>query len=95
MFPHGASRQTLSALEGIAPLEALKMYTNWAAYATFEEDVKGSISRPGKLADLVVLSGDPLQMEREEIKENKSVMTIKNYALLSFFYEPVFMNEVF
>jgi len=67
--------QTISAWEGIAPLEALKMYTHWAAYATFEEDVKGSIS-PGKLADLVVLSGDPLQVEREEIKEIKVMMTV-------------------
>ena len=67
--------QTISPGEGIAPLEALKMYTHWSAYATFEENVKGSII-PGKLADLVVLSGDPTQVNQEEIKEIKVMMTI-------------------
>ena len=67
--------QTISPGEGIAPLEALRMYTYWPAYATFEENVKGSIT-PGKLADLVVLSGNPTQVNQEEIKEIKAMMTI-------------------
>ena len=38
--------------------EALRAHTIDAAYAGFEEDVKGSIE-PGKLADLAVWRNDP------------------------------------
>jgi len=69
------SGRVLSPDEGVSPLEVLKMYTLWAAYASFEDGIKGSIS-PGKLADLVVLSGDPVQVAPEEIKEIKVLMTI-------------------
>jgi predicted amidohydrolase YtcJ len=38
--------------------EAIKIWTLDGAYATFEENIKGSIT-PGKLADFVVLENDP------------------------------------
>jgi predicted amidohydrolase YtcJ len=52
--------------EAIPVLEAIKMQTIWAAYAGFEEQVKGSIE-VGKLADLVVLSSDPLTTAPEAL----------------------------
>jgi hypothetical protein len=61
--------------ECISPLEAIRMYTESAAYASFEEGVKGSIS-PGKFADLVVVSDDPTKLPVEEIKDLKVEMTI-------------------
>jgi len=61
--------------ERISPLEALRMYTENAAYASFEEDIKGSIT-PSKVADLVVLSDDPMRMPVEEIKDLEVEMTI-------------------
>ncbi|MFP4589180.1 MAG: amidohydrolase family protein, partial [Candidatus Acetothermia bacterium] len=49
--PHPAQR--------ISPKEALYAYTAGSAYSEHKEELKGSIT-PGKLADLVVLSGDPV-----------------------------------
>jgi predicted amidohydrolase YtcJ len=61
--------------EAIPAWEALRMYTRDAAKATFEERMKGSIE-PGKLADLVVLSGDPTNLPADEIKDIEVEMTI-------------------
>jgi hypothetical protein len=55
--------------------EALKSYTLDGAYATFEEDLKGSIT-PGKLADLVLLSKDILTVPEEEILSARVELTI-------------------
>ncbi len=55
--------------------EALKMLTLWAAYATFEEEQRGSI-QPGKWADLTVLSRDIMSIEESEIPKTECVMTI-------------------
>lgn len=69
--------KVLAIEEGISPRAALRMYTHGGAYASFEEGIKGSIT-PGKLADLVVLSSNPDQVEPEELKEIKVMMTIIN-----------------
>lgn len=55
--------------------EALRSYTIDAAYAAFEEDVKGSLT-PGKLADIVVLSKDILTIPENEIPDAGVVYTI-------------------
>jgi predicted amidohydrolase YtcJ len=61
--------------EGIPRVEALRMYTEYAARAAFEEKLKGSIT-PGKLADLVVLNGDPTKLPVDEMKDIEVEMTI-------------------
>jgi predicted amidohydrolase YtcJ len=43
--------------------------------AGFEETHKGSIA-PGKLADLVLLNGDPLKLPVDEIKDLEVQMTV-------------------
>ena len=54
--------------EAVPALEALEMYTRTAAYASWEEQVKGSIT-PGRLADLVILSGDPIATSPDRLEE--------------------------
>ncbi|MCI0797680.1 MAG: amidohydrolase [Chloroflexi bacterium] len=56
-------------------LEALHAFTMGGAYYSFEEDRRGSLE-PGKLADVVVLTGDLLNMPEDEIPELKSFMTL-------------------
>ncbi|MEK6567009.1 MAG: amidohydrolase, partial [Bacteroidota bacterium] len=55
--------------------EALKSYTLNAAYAAFEENVKGSLT-PGKLADIVVLSKDIMSVPADEIPSTQVAYTI-------------------
>jgi len=61
--------------EAISPQQALAMYTTNAAYASFEETIKGAIA-PGRLADMAILSADPLKSAPEQIKEIRVEMTI-------------------
>jgi predicted amidohydrolase YtcJ len=54
--------------------EAIRLYTIDAAFASFEEDRKGSLI-PGKLADFVVLSANPFEIASEELKDIKVLAT--------------------
>lgn len=55
--------------------DAIKCYTINSAYASFEENTKGSIE-VGKLADLIVLSENILKIDPVKIKDAEVVMTI-------------------
>ena len=55
--------------------EALESYTINNAFAAFEEDIKGSL-KPGKLADIVVLSSDILSIPEERIPDTEVDLTI-------------------
>lgn len=62
----------------VAPLEAIKAITINAAWQYFQEDIKGSIE-PGKLADFVILSDNPLSvghLDPMKIKDIKVLQTI-------------------
>jgi predicted amidohydrolase YtcJ len=61
--------------QAMSRMEALKSYTWNAAYAAFEEDIKGSLA-PGKLADVTVLSKDILTVPEDEIRSARVVYTI-------------------
>lgn len=69
------SGQVLLPEERITAEQALSLYTTNAAYASFEDKIKGSIT-PGKLADMVILSDDPTHAPPEKIKDIKVEMTI-------------------
>lgn len=70
------SGQVMGPKECLTPLEALKCVTLWGAYQHFEEQSKGSLE-VGKLADLVILSKNPLTVDPMAIKEIQVVETIK------------------
>lgn len=55
--------------------EALKIFTVEGAYASFEEDIKGTLEA-GKLADIVVLEKNLYDIEPDEIKDVKVDLTI-------------------
>jgi len=59
----------------ITVAQAMKICTVHGAYASFEEDIKGSIT-PGKLADLVILAADPHATDPDQIKNIPVLRTI-------------------
>jgi len=58
---------------------ALKAMTIWSAHQHFEEAEKGSLE-PGKLADFVVLSDNPMTVDPERLAELRVMETIKEGA---------------
>ena len=62
--------------ERISPADALKTITLWGAREHKEERTKGSIE-VGKLADLVILSDNPLTIEPTSINTIQVLETIK------------------
>ncbi len=69
------TREGFEPQQSISVEEAVRMYTLDAAYAQFEDDIKGSIT-PGKRADLVVLSADPFKVKSDKIRDIKVVRTV-------------------
>ncbi len=55
--------------------EALRSFTSWAAWAGFEEDIKGSLES-GKLADFIVVSKDLMTIPAQEILRTEVMMTV-------------------
>ncbi len=71
-----SSGQTLGPQQRLSVREAIRAVTIDAAYQIFAEDSKGSIE-VGKMADLVVLSQNPLSVEPMAIREIAVEETIK------------------
>ena len=69
------SGQVLGAEQRIAVIDALRAMTVQAAFQAFEEDVKGTLT-PGKQADLVVLSRNPLQTPAQDLLGLEVLQTI-------------------
>lgn len=68
--------EVIGGAEKINPVEALRALTINGAYQYGEEKTKGSIEK-GKLADLVILSANPLNVDPVKIKDIVVIETIK------------------
>ena len=63
--------------EALTRMEALKGMTIWAAYANFEEKIKGSIEI-GKVADMVILQKDIMDIRIDAVPKVNVIATILN-----------------
>ena len=61
--------------QAVSVREAIRCCTINGAYASYEEDIKGSIE-PGKLADMIVLSGDILGVDPMDIYKLRVELTM-------------------
>jgi predicted amidohydrolase YtcJ len=71
------SGDILGPAQRVDVMTALKAMTIWPAWQHFEEDDKGSIE-VGKVADFVILSDDPTEVDPETLAELQVQATIKN-----------------
>ena len=76
------SGQILGAGQRVSPYTALLGMTRNAAYFYREEAIKGTITA-GKIADLVILDGNPLTVAADKIKDIGVVETIKRGEVVS------------
>src|SRR5918995_863350 len=67
--------QRMGPQQGVTIDEALRMFTRHGAYASFEEQAKGSIT-VGKLADLTILDRDPRSISPEDLHTLRIDMTV-------------------
>jgi len=70
-----AGNQRVAPEQAISRAEALRCATVNCAYLTFDEHKKGSLE-PGKLADLAVLTADPLGAEEASLRDISAAMTM-------------------
>ena len=55
--------------------DALRAYTSGSAYASFEDNIKGTLE-PNKLADFVLIDRDLTRIPHEQIRDARIMMTI-------------------
>ena len=72
----------INAAQSCTRLEALRMYTMGSAYFSFDDDRLGSIER-GKLADVAVLSDDPLSASDDRFRRISSTLTLQGGRIVS------------
>jgi predicted amidohydrolase YtcJ len=62
------SGQIIGEKQKVSLLEAIRMYTINGAYASFDEEIKGSIE-PGKLADVVLFDRSLINTEIDKLMD--------------------------
>jgi urease alpha subunit len=74
------SGETIGPDQRVSPYEGLKAITAWAAEQYGEQENKGTLE-VGKLADLVILERDPLQVAPNAIK-NINVALVRDQVVI-------------
>ena len=69
------TNERIAPEQALTRADALRCATENGAYLTFDEEKKGSLE-PGKLADLAVLSADPLTVAEPAIRDITADMTM-------------------
>ena len=69
------TNERIAPEQALTRAEALRCATENGAYLTFDEDKKGTLE-PGKLADLAVLSADPLTVAEPGLRDITADMTM-------------------
>ena len=77
----GLPKDGWQSQEKISKLNALKMFTSWAAYGAFDEHRRGKIA-VGYDADLTILSNDLLTIDASEILNTQILGTIVNGKMI-------------
>jgi hypothetical protein len=70
-----ANRLTNNTAQKLSVLDALRSFTVYSAYASFADDVKGTLEKD-KFADMVVLSDDIVASDPAMLLKAKILMTI-------------------
>jgi predicted amidohydrolase YtcJ len=70
------SNRIVGEHQRVSPYVALQAMTIWPAFQIFEDARKGSIE-VGKLGDFVILSDNPLEVDRENLDQLQVLETIK------------------
>ncbi|MBK9333918.1 MAG: amidohydrolase [Ignavibacteria bacterium] len=65
----------------ISLMDAVRSYTVWPAYTSFEENIKGTIEA-GKVADMIVISNDIFNSDSKELLNTKVIRTIINGSIV-------------
>jgi hypothetical protein len=69
------TNELIAPNQGLTRAEAIRCSTVNGAYLSFDEEKRGTLT-PDKLADLAVLSADPLTVEESRLRDITSLMTI-------------------
>jgi predicted amidohydrolase YtcJ len=75
LTPEGTPKGAWYPQNRVSVEAALRHYTRDGAYASFDEEKRGTLT-PGKLADLVVLSKDILTIPPMDILKTKVLLTV-------------------
>ncbi len=65
---YGACNNPYDPAQSLTIPEALRMFTYEVAWMSFDEQERGSLER-GKIADMVVVNRNPLEMKPEELRD--------------------------